>query len=126
MPPITGSLVTGAFHGSPVAAQNDLFRRSWGTDPTVPGRIVATHGVAALGPAAALQIMGIVRVYSTFTEDNDPFGLRDFGDFEVESQRVKLFWKIDLYDLHYEFGSEAPDDPNRTRRLLTQILPEEW
>ena len=35
-----------------IAEQNDRFRRSWGTDPTVPGRIVMTQGVAALGPRA--------------------------------------------------------------------------
>ena len=39
-----------------------------------------------------------------FTEDNDPFGTRDFGDFEVEvgEEQLKPYWKIDLYDLAYE------------------------
>ena len=128
MPSMSETLVTGAFKGATVAQQNDLFRNTWGTDPAVPGRVVATRGVAALGPETCLRIMGIVRVYSFFTEDNDPFGTRDVGDFEVEAegQRVKVYWKIDLYDLAYEFGSEAPDDPARTRRLLTILLPEEW
>lgn len=125
---ITDPHPTGPFHGGTVAQQNDRFRETWGTDPKLPGRIVATQGVVALGPEACLRIMGIVRVYASFTEDNDPFGTHDFGDFEleVEGQRVKLYWKIDLYDEAYRFGSEAPDDPARTRRLLTLLLPDEW
>ena len=38
-------LATGPFRGSRVAEQNDRFRRSFGADPTLPGRIVITQGV---------------------------------------------------------------------------------
>ena len=128
MSPTTPNLVTGAFRGGLVAEQNDRFRTSWGADPTIPGRIVATQGVAALGLGAGLRIMLAVQAFSDFTEDNDPFGLRDFGAFEIEDggRAVRLFWKIDLFDTAYRFGSEAPDDPSRTRRLLTILLPDEW
>ena len=124
----TDSLATGPFQGGTVAEQNDRFRRSWATDPAVPGRIVATQGVAALGPRALGQIAAVVMRFEAFTPDNDPFGLRDFGAFEVEveGQRVRFYWKIDLYDEDCRFGSEAPDDPARTRRVLTILLPEEW
>lgn len=127
MPSTTQTLVTGAFKGSLVAEQNDRFRTSLGTDPTVPGRVVVTQGVAAFGPGV-LAIIAAVRAFTAFTEDNDPWGTRDFGDFEIEAQgrAVRLYWKIDLYDLAYEYGSDAPDDPARTRRLLTILLPEEW
>ena len=122
------TLPTGPFQGATVAEQNDRFRTSWGTDPAIPGRIVATQGVAALGLGAGLRIMLAVRAFADFTQDNDPFGLRDFGAFEVEveGRAVRLYWKLDLYDVAYEFGSEAPDDPTRTRRLLTLLLPDEW
>ena len=119
---------TGALDGSTVQAQNDRFRTTWGTDPTLLGRIVATQGVAALGVNAGLRIMVAVQAFSEFTEDNDPFGLHDFGAFEIEAsgRTVRLYWKIDLYDVAYTYGSEAPDDPSQTRRVLTLLLPSEW
>lgn len=124
----TENLATGAFQGARVAEQNDRFRTTLGTDPAVPGRILVTCGVDALSLIAKAQIVPAVQTFSEFTEDNDPFGLHDFGTFEVESEghAVKLYWKIDLYDVAYEFGSEVPDDPARTRRVLTILLPEEW
>ena len=111
-----------------IAEQNDRFRRSWGADFTVPGRIVITQGVAALGDAALIQMMVAVQQFSTFTEDNDPYGNHDFGIFTVptEGSEVRLYWKIDLYDAAFEYGSEAPADPSRTRRVLTILLPEEY
>ncbi len=121
-------LATGAFHGGTVAAQNDRFRTSWGTDPTLAGHIVATQGVAALGLGAGLRLMRAVQTFTAFTEDNDPFGLHDFGAVEIEAdgRSVKVYWKIDLYDEACRFGSEAPDDPSRTCRVLTLLLPSEW
>jgi hypothetical protein len=38
----------------------------------------------------------------------------------------RLYWKIDLYDLDYDFGSEAPSDTSQTRRILTLLLPSEY
>ncbi|TNC59470.1 DUF3768 domain-containing protein [Rubellimicrobium roseum] len=111
-----------------IADQNDRFRTSWGTDPTALGRFVMTQGVASLSPTAqALAVVG-VRTFSDFTEDNDPHGWHDFGAFSVadSGQEVRLYWKIDLYDADYRFGSEVPEDPARTRRVLTLLLPDEW
>lgn len=124
----TQNLVTGAFKGSLVAEQNDRFRITWGLDPAVPGRTVITSGVDALSLGAKLAITRAVAAFSDFTPNNDPFGTRDFGSFEVEDgdRTVPLYWKIDLYDVDYRFGSESPNDPTCTRRLLTILLPEEW
>ena len=95
--------------------------------PLAPGAPV-TQGVAALGAGPIPRIMVAVMRFASFTEDNDPHGWHDFGAFEVEvgGRSVRLYWKIDLYDEAYEFGSETPDDPARTRSLLTLLLPEEW
>ncbi len=111
-----------------IAEQNDRFRTSWGADPTVPGRWVMTQGVAALSPTAQALMVFAVRTFSDFTEDNDPHGWHDFGAFEIEDggRAVRLYWKIDLYDADYRFGSEVPEDPARTRRVLTILLPDEW
>ena len=39
---------------------------------------------------------------------------------------VRVWWRIDLYDADMRFGSERPDDPAATVRVLTILLPEEW
>lgn len=111
-----------------IADQNDRFRRSWGGDATVPGQIVMTCGVAALGDAAVLCLIATVRIFDAFTEDNDPWGQHDFGIVEIGQggETVKVYWKLDLYDADYTFGSKAPEDPERTRRVLTLLLPEEY
>lgn len=62
-----------------IADQNDRFRESWGADASVPGRIVMTPGVADLGPLALLRLIAAVRNFDAFSEDNDPWGQRDFG-----------------------------------------------
>ena len=107
-----------------IAAQNDRFRASLGRDPGVPGRIVLTAGVEVRGPAFVESAIQAVQRFQDFTEDNDPHGERDFGVFEIEDE--KLFWKIDLYDLAYRYGSETPADPARTRRVLTLMLAHEY
>ena len=56
------------------------------------------------------------------------YGYHDFGMVEVDpgTGNLRLYWKIDLYDCDYEFGSERPDDPARTARVLTILLPSEY
>ena len=45
----------------------------------------------------------------------------------AEGEReVRLYWKIDLYDAGYEFGSDDCADTAKTRRVLTILLPEEY
>jgi len=70
-----------------------------------------------------IDVMGVVRSFSVFTEDNNPYGERDFGGFEVEGQ--KYFWKIDYFD--EDLKGSAPDytDP-KTKRILTVALAEEY
>ena len=111
-----------------IAEQNDRFRKTLGADFTVPGQIVVTRGVASLSPGAQVQIMRAVQTFDTFTEDNDPYGDHTFGAFEAieAGETVKLFWKIDLYDTEYTFGSAAPEDTAATRRVLTVMQRHEY
>ena len=111
-----------------IGQQNDSFRSTWGADFAIPGRIVMTRSLAELPPSAQVQIMQSVQKFDTFTEDNDPYLDRVFGAFEIESegQTVELFWKIDLYDRDYHYGSETPDDPQQTRRVLTIMRRSEY
>lgn len=111
-----------------IAEQNDRFRTTWGADFTVPGQIVMTRGVAALSHEAQVAIMVEVVQFDTFNEDNDPHGTRDFGIFTVTDDgiEVTLYWKIDLYDAAYQYGSEDCADPAATRRVLTILRPHEY
>ena len=111
-----------------IAEQNDLFRTTWGADPSVQGQIVVTQGVSALSVIVQMRIMGAVKAFATFTEDNDPYGDHTFGAFEVtdEGEVLLLFWKIDLYDTDYTFGSDTPEDTAVTRRVLTIMQRREY
>jgi hypothetical protein len=105
---------------------NDVFR----TEPlsvlsAVLGRtFVFTKGVGAHGDDFLTRALKAVQEYSTFTEDNDPHGEHDFGSFDLDG--IKLFWKIDYYDLELEHGSPDPADLAVTRRVLTILLAEEY
>lgn len=98
---------------------NDTLRRYF-----TGGKVMLSAGVQALPDmvkAAALQFMA---QYHNFTPQNDPHGEHDFGAFELCNRR--FFWKVDYYDKTLEFGSEDPADPEKTTRVLTLILAEEY
>lgn len=101
-----------------IARLNDAFRRHPGADWFM------TSGVQAKGPIFALKAMATVSGFSTFTSDNDPYGERDFGAFDLCGER--LFWKIDYYALDLASGSPDPADPAVTRRVLTIMLASEY
>jgi hypothetical protein len=102
-----------------IQALNDAFRRS-----LRGGRVVTTRGVAALGAEHVVRLLARVQAFDIFTADNDPWGEHDFGAFELEGER--FFWKIDSYDRTMALGSADPADPDRTHRVLTVMLAEEY
>ena len=109
-----------------IARQNDLFRTAFpfGGFAEVPGQVVCTPGVVEKGPVFLTLLQLTVAAFDTFTEENDPWGDHSFGVVEVSG--IRVFWKIDLYDESYEFGAEEPANPERTRRVLTMLLPSEY
>lgn len=111
-----------------IARQNDEFRRSYGLSPRVPGRIVMTPGVAAFDALVMMKIQSAIILFNDFTKDNDPYDEHEFGAFviNVNGQDTTIWFKIDLYDLNYEAGSEQRDDVNQTRRVMTILLPSEY
>jgi Protein of unknown function (DUF3768) len=107
-------------HKERIAQLNDLARTAMG----VAGRVVQTSGISALPPADQSRIREKVELFEDFNPGNDPHGERDLGVFEHNGHRV--MWKIDYYDKAMEFGSEHPEDPGQTTRLLTIMLAEEY
>jgi hypothetical protein len=101
---------------------NDDFRRSVFARPK--GRVLVTSGVNGFGPGFAFEVMTQCARFDAFTDDNDPHGEHDFGEFEVKGR--KLFWKIDYYDIDMEHGSDDPADPDKTTRVITVMLAEEY
>lgn len=88
------------------------------------GRVMKTAGIDALPNNVQAMILDKVRTFSDFNEDNDPRGEHDYGSFDAAGDRV--LWKIDYYDERLEGHSEDPADPEKTRRVLTIMLAEEY
>ena len=94
---------------------NDNFRKTF-----IGGRVMLTSGIRAKTQDEIAEILEKVRNFDNFTTANDPYGEHDFGSFDYKGQ--KIFWKIDYYDLNYEYMSENPADPTITNRVLTIML----
>jgi hypothetical protein len=98
---------------------NDAFRRTF-----AGGKVVMSRSVADLPPMVTANVLVEVARYNRFTPDNDPYGEHDFGSF-VFCGRT-LFWKIEYYDPSMEAGSEDPANVNKTTRVLTVMLAEDY
>jgi Protein of unknown function (DUF3768) len=106
---------------SRIAQLNDRFRK----EPTRWGKAYVTDGVAAHGPEFVARAMAATAAFDAFTADNDPWGERDFGSFQLDGE--KLFWKIDYVDkADPDLGAEDPSNPATTARILTIMLADEY
>lgn len=86
--------------------------------------------------AALAQIVG----FTEFTGDNDPYGEHDFGTVyrlpnglwtqqrprDEKDIAATVYWKVDYYDNTLTYGSDAPWDAQRTKRVLTIMLASEY
>lgn len=111
-----------------IAAQNDAFRRTiLGNSSAIDapqGQFVMTPGVTALGLDAQLCLTRRVAGFDEFNRDSDPHGWHEMGVIDFEGTTV--WFKLDLYDVDYRYGSPEPSDPAQTRRVLTLLLPSEY
>lgn len=111
-----------------IAEQNDMFRKSacgYRNGESGPeGKLVMTQGVAAEGTDFHRELLECIARFDNFTFDNDPAGWHEFGSVEVDNKTV--WFKIDLYDEAYEMGSAVPHKPDRTRRVMTLLFPNEY
>jgi hypothetical protein len=104
-----------------IAELNDLARTAMG----VASRVFLTPGILALPDIDQSAIRERVETFDDFTPDNDPYGEHDFGALDHAGHRI--FWKIDYYARSDpSFGSEHPEDPAQTTRVLTILLAEEY
>ncbi len=110
---------------NPIAKLNDKARANWFDRRYC--RTLLTHGIRALIEQNNDDLQGLMLPlvnFDDFTPDNDPYGEHDFGSFHWGGD--KIFWKIDYYDLSYQYGSEDPANPVITRRVLTVMLASEY
>ena len=111
-----------------IAQQNDQCRQSvqmpvFGK-PAVPCKISLTKGITSLSPEDQILVCAKVRQFDDFSEDNDPYGERDFGAFDHKGNEI--FWKIDYYGPSLTSGSDDPSDLTKTVRVLTIMLASEY
>ena len=109
-----------ALQNQRVRELNDRFR----TQGLGNGSILITAGIQEMGGEAVVEVVEMVRTFSDFTDDNDPWKQHDFGALEHEGQKV--FWKIDCYDPSCTQGSENPANEALTHRVLTIMLASEY
>ena len=86
--------------------------------------VMITQGVRQLGVMHQADIMHSLRNFEAFDEDNDPHGEHDFG--AIDYAGLRLFWKIDYYDIDMEMGSPDPTNPQVTCRIMTIMLAREY
>lgn len=102
-----------------IAKLNDAFRRSGRG-----GQVLKTQGIDALPINDQSEIFQKIKSFNDFSKGNDPYGEHDFG--AVEHDDNKVFWKIDYYAPDMEHLSEDASDPDKTRRVMTIMLANEY
>ena len=106
-------------HTARIRELNDTFRTSF-----AGGRVMLTASIDALPSDVKAMAIRKVATFDAFDGDNDPHGEHDFGAFDLAGHKV--FWKLDYYDKNCRFGSEDPADPEKTTRVLTIMLAEDY
>ncbi|MEM6886974.1 MAG: DUF3768 domain-containing protein [Pseudomonadota bacterium] len=113
---------TGQVDYALIAQQNDAFRKR--QPEGGEGMIVQTTAIDNMGPSFVAACLAQIAAYDDFTEDNDPHGTREMGFMDIMGHKV--WFKIDLYDETYQYGTPAPTDLSKTRRVLTILFPSDY
>ena len=96
-----------------IANKNDKFRK-YGLG------FMMTPGISAMSDT--ITVVEAIRAYDSFSEDNDPYGERDFGSLEWSGEKV--FWKIDYYNPSLQSYCDPLD--RSCIRILTIMLASEY
>lgn len=78
------------------------------------------------GDGFMAEVVKATGAFDTFKPENHPEGWRDFGAVTIRGETV--FWKLDLYEVESDFryGAEAPENPETTVRVLTNMMSHDW
>lgn len=98
---------------------NDAFRKTF-----AGGKMVMGASVAALPDMVKASALVKVPQFNDFTSDNDPHGEHDFLSFDLCNRT--FFWKCDYYNIEMDSGSEDPADPEKTMRVGTLMLADDY
>ncbi len=90
----------------------------------IGGEVYLTRGVALRGDTFVALACRAIADFEGFSNGNDPYEEHDFGMVTVDDTR--LFFKIDYYDRNKRCRSEDPADPEKTCRVMTILLAEEY
>ena len=103
-----------------IRALNDAFRKTFRG-----GRVMMTAGVNALhGIRCNERSSRRSRLSMPSTTSNDPWDKHDFVSVEHDGQT--FFAKIDYYNRDLSGHSEDATDPEKTCRVMTIMLAEEY
>lgn len=103
-----------------VAKLNDRFRNG---DKSL-GEYKMSRQVLALPRKKQKQLFKEIQDFSDFTSENDPRGEHNMG--KVTMDGVEYVWKIDYLDTSMIMLSDAPEDINKTTRVLLLIRADEY
>jgi len=117
-----------------IALLNDEFRMGIG-GPVVDraqkdGMVVMTGGVVSLPLEMRARVVTWTACFGAFTPENDPHGEHDQASFSVKGKKFR--WAFTYYAKNedgtpdFEHGSEAPEDKEKTYRVLTLMTGEEY
>ncbi|MEM8528623.1 MAG: DUF3768 domain-containing protein [Bacteroidota bacterium] len=104
-----------------IAQLNDELRQTFNL---LVGHIFLTKGFSTLPREDQIHIFGLIKAFNDFSADNDPHEKHDFG--EVQYKNEKVFWKIDYYDSTMREHSKDAADPEKTTRVMTIMLVNEY
>jgi hypothetical protein len=96
---------------------NDAFRRTF-----VGGYVIITRRLARLGRDHIGEILLKIASHQEFPDD--PQGDHDMGVFTAAGQEI--IWKIDYFGERLAGASADPADPQKTWRVLTVMLADEY
>ena len=100
-------------------ALNDAFRKTFRG-----GRVMMTSGVNALADAVQRVVFRKIRDFDAFDDERDPWDNHAFVSVEHDGQT--FFAKIDYYNRDLSTHSKDAADPQKTCRVMTIMLAEEY
>ena len=86
--------------------------------------MMLTATVSALPMCKQVALFKAIKTFDAFTEDNNPYGERDFVSVVLDGSTY--FAKIDCYAPDMEHGSEDPSNRAKTVRVLTLMHASEY